>query len=103
MSYKNEDSLFSSTRLKEDIDNLEQVLFDKPHIALLIIVGGHVGGLEINSRACINGHLLLIQSIDLISKEILVLTNKYSADNMKTIRFSDRIKTAFDSSNTLLF
>jgi hypothetical protein len=34
-----------------------------------------------------NGHCYLVKSIDLISKEILVATNKYSLEHLKTINF----------------
>lgn len=67
------------------------------------MVGGHVGGLEINSRLERKGHLYLVKSIDVITKEILILMNKYSRDNVKTLSFSSKIKIAFENCTTFLF
>jgi hypothetical protein len=97
------DRLFSPNHMREYIDTLEQLLFNHNYLALLIVIGGHVGGLEINSKTQKNGHLLLVKSIDLFTKEILILTNKYSINSSITLSFSTKIKIAFESCNTLLF
>jgi hypothetical protein len=95
--------LFLPAHIEQYIDILEQVVFDLEYLAILIVVGGHVGGLEINSRKEGNAHLYLIRSIDLITKEMLILTNIHPMNNAKTLNFSSKIKNAFESCKTLLF
>jgi hypothetical protein len=95
--------LFLPSYIEKHIDTLKQLVYDREYLAILIIVGGHVGGLEINSTIESDGHLYLIRSIDLITKEILILTNKYSRDLIKTLQFSAKIKNAFENCNTMLF
>jgi hypothetical protein len=82
---------------------LEQFLFDHEYMALLIVIGGHVGGQPINSVTQKGECLLLIRSIDLIKKEILILTNRYSMNNKTTFIFSKKIKQSFETCDTLLY
>jgi hypothetical protein len=89
--------------MEEYIDILEQFVSDHDYLAILIIVGGYVGGQEFNNTIERDGHVYLVRSIDVITKEILILTNKYSKDNVKTLNLSLKIKTAFKNCNTLLF
>ncbi|MGB7956906.1 MAG: hypothetical protein WCF23_23275, partial [Candidatus Nitrosopolaris sp.] len=70
--------LFLPNYIEEYINILEEFLYDHNFLGILIVVGGHLGGQDINLRRERNGHLYLIRSIDLITKEILILTNKYS-------------------------
>jgi hypothetical protein len=70
---------------------------------MLIVVGGHVGGQELNSQEEKDAHLYLIRSIDLITKEILILTNIHSKNDVKTLNLSSKIKIAFKRCQTLLF
>jgi hypothetical protein len=95
--------LFLTDQIERDIDILKEVLYNHEYLAMLIVIGGHVGGSDINSRNEGDAHLYLIKSIDLISKEILILTNIHSMNNVKTLNFSLKIKNAFESCNTLLF
>jgi hypothetical protein len=95
--------LFLPNYIEEYINILEEFLYDHNFLGILIVVGGHLGGQDINLRRERNGHLYLIRSIDLITKEILILTNKYSISNIKTLNFSSKIKTSFENCKTLLF
>ena len=89
--------------VSENMAILEQFLFDHEYLALLIVVGGHVGGQQINSVTQKGECLLMIRSIDMITKEILIITNRYSMDSITTSRFSNKIKQAFETCDTLLF
>ena len=95
--------LFLPTHIEEYIDALKELVYDRDYLAILIVIGGHIGGLEINSRTERNGHLYLVKSIDVITKETLILTNRYSKDTAKTSSFSSKIKTAFENCNTFLY
>jgi hypothetical protein len=97
------DRLFSPSNIQKYIDYLEELVYDRDYLAALILVGGHVGGLEVNSTIETKGHFYLIKSIDVITKEILILTNKYSNNNWMTSRFSSKIKIAFKNCTTFLF
>ena len=97
------DRLFLPAYIEECINKLEKFLYRHNYLGILIVVGGHLGGKEINDRKEKNGHLYLIRSIDLITKEILILTNKYSVNDIKTLNFSSKIKAGFEGCKTLLF
>ena len=95
--------LFWPSNIRKHIDCLEKLIYGRNYLATLIIVGGHVGGLDINSMLERKDHLYLIKSIDVLTKEILILANKYSKDNGMTSRFSSKIKAAFKNCTTFLF
>lgn len=97
------DQLFLPTHIEVYIDILEQFLYNHKYLGILIVVGGHPGGPEINLIRKRNDFLYLIRSIDLITKEILILTNRYSMNKIKTLAFSTKIKTGFEKCETLLF
>lgn len=95
--------LFIPAYIEHYIDILKELLYDHEYLVMLIVVGGHVGGQELNSIEEKDAHLYLIRSIDLITKEILILTNIHSKNNVKTLNLSSKIKIAFKRCQTLLF
>jgi hypothetical protein len=97
------DHLYLPTHIAEYINALRQLVYDHDYLAILIVVGGHPGGLYINDTTKRNDDLYLVRSTDFITKEILILTNKYSKDTAKTLSFSSKIKTAFENCTTFLY
>jgi hypothetical protein len=92
--------LFIPAYIEHYIDILKELLYDHEYLVMLIVVGGHVGGQELNSIEEKDAHLYLIRSIDLITK---FLPNIHSKNNVKTLNLSSKIKIAFKRCHTLLF
>jgi hypothetical protein len=53
--------LFLPKHIEGYIDALKELVYDRDYLAILIVIGGHIGGLEINSRTEENGHLYLVK------------------------------------------
>ncbi len=97
------DHLFLPNYIEQYIGILEELTYDHKYLAILIVIGGHVGGKEINSKNEDDSHCFLVKSIELITREILVVANMCSLDHLKTLNFSSKLRNAFDNSKTLLF
>jgi hypothetical protein len=86
---------------------VEQFVYERDYLAMLIIVGGHARQKMVNDLAIENifkrdNHLYLLQGINQSVREILIVTNNYSLDNQRTLDLSSRIQTAFKTCQTLL-
>jgi hypothetical protein len=101
------DDFFRSALPSKYFGMVEQFVYQHDYLAMLIIVGGYVRQNMVNDLTIENmlekdHHLYVLQGFNQFVREILIITNKYSRDNQRTLALSSRIQTAFKTCKTLL-
>lgn len=98
---------FSRKFIPTYIHYLEQFIYERDYLALLIIVGGNMrqkmgDDLVIEDAIERDNHLYLKTAISQMVKQVVIIANNYSRDNTKTLAFSSKIKKSFKACKTLL-
>jgi hypothetical protein len=101
------DDFFRSAPSSKYFSMVEEFVYQHDYLAMLIIVGGYVRQKMVNELTIEkilekDNHLYLLQGFNQFVREILIIMNKYSKDNQRTLALSSRIQTAFKTCKTLV-